>query len=147
VCGGLTGSSEQGTCVPAWLRGQFDDWAVTPLVPSGTLERDIEVYGLATVAMDAGVYVELANVVPSKIVVKLRNPAGTEATLWDGPAIGAAEPQIDGDNFVEVAATADSFPGDESANGTYTLVVQSLPGNDPDGEVGDWHLTVTSRFD
>jgi hypothetical protein len=147
VCGGLTGTIEEGICVPTWLRGQFDDWDVTPLPPTGTLERGIEAYGLATVAMDAGVYVEVVNIVPSKIVVKLRNPAGTESTLWDGPAIGLAEPQIDGDNFIEIAATADSFPGDESANGTYTLVVESLPGNDPGGEVSDWHLTVTSRFD
>ncbi len=89
------------------MRGQFGAPDAVPLT-TGSGEWPIEVYGLATVSTDVGVYAEVVNVVPSKVIVRLRNPAGTLSTLWDGPAIAASEPWIDGDNFIELAQDAGS---------------------------------------
>ncbi|MFN0248820.1 MAG: hypothetical protein ACKV2T_18165 [Kofleriaceae bacterium] len=141
VCGGLGNTPREGICVSKVMRRRFDDDAVTPI--NGDSTRTIAVYGLATVAMDVAIAANIVNVVPSQTIVRLTNPAGTESTVWDGPALLAGNPDIDSDNFIELIQYVDGFPGDESANGTYALRVNSIAG----GEVADWHLTITSRFD
>jgi len=146
VCGGLGATSQVGLCVPTWLRGRFSDQGVVSLEGRGLVSRSQLVYGLASVAMDVSIAVELVNVVPSTIVVRLENPAGTIATVWNGPALLEENPDLDSDNFIELIEYVSGYPGDESANGTYTLRVESLA-NNPGGEIADWHLTVTSRFD
>ncbi|HVJ89498.1 MAG TPA: hypothetical protein VM580_06810, partial [Labilithrix sp.] len=138
VCG-------SGLCVPAFMHGEFDDGSVTTLTPGGTTTRTIEAYGLATVGMETWVSAALSNVVPSSIILRVMNSSGTLVTLYDGPELALTEPDIDSDNFVEFSELA-RFPGDESANGTYTLFVETTAGH-PAGELLNWHLSVTSRYD
>ena len=138
VCG-------SGMCVPTFMHGQFDDWSLTPLTAGGTMTRTIEAYGLATVGMETWASAQIINVVPSSIIVRLQNSAGTLVTLFDGPKLALTDPDLDSDNYIELSARA-SFPGDESANGTYTLFVETTAGH-PVGELANWHLTVTSRWD
>ncbi len=141
VCAGLT-RTQEGICVPSWMRRTFAnaDWSY--LADGARLERQQLAHGLATVDMDVTVRIELTHPRPSGLRVWLRNPLGSGALVFDGSAGSAS---ITGDAVVIDTAVL-GFSGDEPVNGRWTLVVN----DEEDGASGNlesWQLTITSRWD
>ncbi|MEM9068035.1 MAG: proprotein convertase P-domain-containing protein [Myxococcota bacterium] len=127
-------------CLPAWMRGSFDEMAEMAIPDDDELTRTITVYGLATVDMDVELEVILDHPAPSELQVFLRNPDGNEVLAYDGSAAG------DPPGRVEFRGNPVGFSGDESVNGEWRLrVVDDAPGNT--GSLVRWTLTVFSRFD
>jgi len=126
-----------GLCNPAWMRRRFYVEPFAAIDGSG-MSVTIDSYGLATVHTDVTLDLLLTHDDLSKVRVVLVNPTGTESVLHDRDG-ALRELSLRG------AAIA-GFPGDEDANGTWTLRVENL---DPTlgGRLYDIGLEVTSRWD
>ncbi len=141
VCAGLT-RGDEGLCFPAWMRGnfgeggRFDDGLALPIPDGGSLERTLEVYGLATVDMDVELAIDGSHDAPEQLAVTLTNPAGTEVpvALSSGAGMLAVEHALSG------------FSGDETVDGTWTLRVTDTAAGGA-GTLDGWHLRIGSRFD
>jgi subtilisin-like proprotein convertase family protein len=142
VCAGATRGF--GLCNPAWMRSTFSDVAAEgtawPIPDRSTLTRQVTAYGLATVDTDVALRAIINHPRPSQLRVVLRNPVGTEAVVFEGNS------SHDGDRYVEIDGPVSGFSGDESVNGTWTLIVTDKTRNQT-GSLVRWDLTVTSRWD
>ena len=117
----------------------LNDETSLPLVDNGTLTRTTIVSGLSTVSTD--VWLDLFVIHPdtSELTVTLTNPAGTIADVFVGAAGGNGE-------IATFRAPRLGFPGDEPANGVWTLtIVDDSAGNE--GTLLDYVLRVGSRDD
>jgi subtilisin-like proprotein convertase family protein len=137
VCHALT-VWEEGFCRDDGDNGRFFGFggAVPDNDPTG-LVVTVEASGLASVPEDAILSLELSHPDPSQLVITLANPLGTPTVVWDhGDGAGS-----------ELMLTLPVFaPGDEDANGTWTLtVVDDVAGDS--GDLEAWDLELTSRFD
>jgi hypothetical protein len=126
-----------GLCVSPWKTGQFDDVAFAPLVDGGALERTFVVRGLATVPVEATLDLLVREAVPSEITVTLVNPNGTAILIAEGGSLA---------NGVAWAATPVPVPGDELANGDWTLRVEDAAGGST-GWLSHARLTLATRWD
>jgi hypothetical protein len=138
VCAGASLGGE-GLCAASWTRASFHDVSYEQ-IPESTktpLERTIQASGLLTVTTDVWIRVDVAHPKPSQLRVVLVNPAGTEAVVWEGEK---ETPDLALDQAVA------GFPGDESANGPWTLRVTDKKKGD-EGSLADWTLTLGSRWD
>ena len=137
ICAGEAAGG--GFCTDAWMRRGFEGVGdASAEIPdgSGQLEIPISVYGLASVSTDVRVSLSIDHSAPETLRIRLLNPLGTEGVLHDG-----ANTPIHLDDVPVFA-----FPGDEDANGTWTLIVEDdTPGDR--GWVYDYTLKITSRFD
>lgn len=139
VCAGEAGGFGS-ICVPAWMRRTF---AVEPnlTIPDGDpagAAVELDTFGLATVHTDVVADLWISHSAPGEVRVTLTNPTGTEAVVFEGSSV-SREIYLD-----DVALVG--FPGDEDANGTWTLrAVDTASGNE--GVIRSFSLTVTSRWD
>ncbi len=127
-------------CNPAWMRGRFvtePERAIPDNLPQG-VEIGIPVFGLATVSMDVTLDLVISHERPADLVVTVINPEGTEVVVWDRQA-GSHEIYL---RFFPVYG----FPGDESANGVWTIRVQDTAAG-ATGFIRSAALTITSRWD
>ena len=93
--------------------------------------------------MDVEVRAVFSHPRPRDLTVSLINPAGTEVVLFDG---ATAYPHYDQDSYLELDGPVLGFSGDESVNGARTLIARDrVPGQD--GQLTNWALTITSRWD
>lgn len=123
-----------GTCRPGWMRHSFAG-PDAGLVPGGTLDIPILVAGLATVPTGAYLDLQLVQVEPNAIEVRLVNPTGTSTTV-----AATDEPQI----LLDLAMMP--VPGDESAGGVWHLIVEDL-GGAATGTIDRLALTLDTRWD
>ena len=138
VCAGSSGGFG-GVCVPAWMRRSFTS-EPDLMIPDGEeagVEATIEVWGLATVSTDVLLDLWVWHQDPAQLRVTLRNPLGTEVVVADG--MSGHELYLD-DEVLR------GFPGDEDANGTWTLQVVDRQTGEA-GRIARFGLTVTSRWD
>jgi subtilisin-like proprotein convertase family protein len=94
--------------------------------------------GSATVSTDVWLGFAIGHADISQLRVTLENPSGTRSVVYSGDSTGT-------DLWFE--GRVGGFPGDESSNGVWTLIVEDVV---EDGAVGflSWvELTVGSRFD
>jgi hypothetical protein len=126
-----------GLCISPWKTGQFDDVAFAPLLDGGALERAIDVRGLATVPVEATVDLLVRHADPTEITVTLVNPNGTEI------AVGGGVSFVDG---IAWSAVPVAVPGDELANGVWTLRVADAAGGST-GWLSHVRLTLATRWD
>lgn len=126
-----------GSCTPAWMRRQFYVEPNAPIEGSFTTV-EVDSYGLATVHSDVSLDLFISHEDFSQVRVTLVNPTGTESVIHDQD--GAVRTL-----FLRRQATS-GFPGDEDANGTWTLRVENL---DPSlsGTIREFGVEVTSRWD
>jgi subtilisin-like proprotein convertase family protein len=138
-CAGLSFGNE-GICQPAWMVGKFEAtpfFTIPDADPLG-VGSTIEVNGLATVSIDVLLTARIIHPAPGQLTVTLRNPAGTEVVVWDEPQ------SLPG--FLMLDQAVWGFPGDESANGPWTLhAVDKESGNI--GYIESWSLLLSSRYD
>ena len=143
VCHGLsttTVSGGEGTCREKSLSGSFPA-SGEGAIPDGDLDGalfPIAVAGVGTVTEDVAVFLDFTHSDPAQLVVSLTNPDGTEVWLRDREP-GAPE-------GIRRAYVAVGFPGDEAANGSWSLrVVDTAAGGS--GRVNEAILGLTTRMD
>lgn len=143
VCSGLS-IFDEGFCRPAWVLGQFQDKNTIALAAQGTTERDLAVWGLATVPEDAFISLRLLHPDPQQVRITLL-PAlqeeGTPFVVFDG----ATDPAALGTTTVVIDKPI-VHPGDESLNGLWTLVVEDTVAGGA-GQIDTWSLRFSSRMD
>lgn len=138
ACGGHSESFE-GICVSAWMQGEFvnEGSGGIPDGPDGGIGVSVQAIGLATVPMDAVVRVIIDHPRPEDLELTLENPQGTVVPVWD-PSMGPLPTAPDG---IKVGV-----PGDESANGLWTLTAfDRVEGQT--GTLSLFTLELISRFD
>lgn len=136
VCAGLS-TGDEGICVAPWMVDTFFQLPVASITDEGITTRSIQVSGLATVTMDVHLKVTVSHWDVSQISITLTNPAGTEVPIYAGDSNGTA---------LSLDLPVIGFPGDESANGLWTIkVIDSIPGGI--GTLDYWTLMLTSRLD
>ncbi|MAQ13966.1 MAG: hypothetical protein CMN30_04120 [Sandaracinus sp.] len=140
ICAGVAVDPAWGLCNPEWMRGTFTDATATAIADVATVERTLYAYGLATVTTDVEIDLALEHTYPGDLLITLINPVGTEAVVFDGEV----------DDFdsetITVSRALSAFPGDEDANGAWTLRVTDRVAQDV-GTLQSWSLTLTSRWD
>lgn len=151
VCSGLgLFGDDLGFCRPAWMFGRFEDAMTAEIPDGGVLERDIFVFGLATVPEEARIVVRLQHPDPSQVRITLRPALQEEGTLspvFDGAAEAGGE--AGGEGGAGPAIVIDRailHPGDESLVGRWTLVVEDLAATGV-GAIEGWEMRFSSRFD
>ena len=110
-------------------------------VPDNTGEGatvEFDTFGLATVHTDVVLDLWLSHRDPSQVRVTLTNPSGTEVVVFDRDP-EAREIYIQNKRLL-------GFPGDEDANGTWTLRAEDLVTGES-GTIREFSLTVMSRWD
>jgi|GEM_PF-974385 len=143
ICAGITFGN--GFCSPAWMRQTYDFTAATPIPDDASeLWTTLPVTGLASVAMDVIVWVEIAHPYPSQLTVSLLPPPSYEGEynyegfLHDQQATSGPDLSIHTATFF--------FPGDETVNGVWSLkVVDHVAGTT--GTLTAWGLEISSRWD
>ena len=144
LCGGLIRSTvlldaPSGLCLPLGFDGSFSGPGVAIPADGSPVEVGLVAMGLATVDMDVVVWVQLDHPAPEELVIQLRNPSDNMvpvASLQSSPLHPGG-----------VGIVPTGFSGDESVNGTWTLVVQDAVVNGSNGSVMSWELEIMSRLD
>lgn len=144
VCAGLIRSTvisnnPGGLCLPIGYSGVFTGGPLAIPANGSVAETSQLVSGLTTVDMDVVIWVELDHPAPQELIIELRNPDGNQvmvANLQDAPL------HPGGVGIVPVG-----FSGDESVNGSWSLVVRDDVVNGNNGSVLSWELEIMSRFD
>lgn len=131
--------SPSGLCVAPWMVGHFNHTPFQTVLdndPQG-LSAQTVVTGLATVSQTVFVQAVIRHPDPDQLQVYLQNPATTEVLVAQGE---------EGVNALALGVDVAGFPGDESANGAWTLrVVDGAAGGV--GWLESWRLTIASRLD
>lgn len=143
VCSGLS-IFDEGFCRPAWVLGQFHDNNTIELPAQGTHQRDLAVWGLATVPEDAFISLRLLHPDPQTIKITLipaLRDEGTPFVVFDG----ATDPAAVGTTTV-VIDKAIEHSGDESLNGLWSIVVEDSAAGGA-GQIDTWSLRFSSRMD
>lgn len=144
LCAGIIRStvlanSPGGLCLDVANRGTFSGPAVTIPTDGAVAEISMEVAGLTTVDMDVTILLDLNHPAPEELVISLRNPDGNEVSVAN---LQSTELHPGG---VPIVPTG--FSGDESVNGTWTLIVQDTVDNANNGSVDGWDVEIMSRLD
>ncbi|MCB9598331.1 MAG: hypothetical protein H6719_36795 [Sandaracinaceae bacterium] len=130
-----------GYCADDWMRDSFTVGgaaSIPPVVMTGPMGFPFTVYGQASVPEDIILDIDIVHSDPSSLWIGLQPPTGQEAvTLWDGATMTGPLPT----RFVDRAIYRD-----DAVNGTYVLLVQNVGGRG-EGRLGEFTLTVTSRWD
>lgn len=140
VCAGRNEAQDfAGICNAAWMRDEYvqEGSGSLPDGPNGSTGTSVDVFGLATVPTDAVVRVLIDHPRPADLVLTLENPLGTSVPVWkaaDGPLPDAPE------------GIAVGVPGDEPANGLWTLTIRDTATGQT-GSYSFFSLELTSRWD
>jgi|GEM_PF-2243837 len=132
-------SDPGGFCLDSSYRGTFSGPAVTIPADGATAEVSMQVAGLTTVDMDVTILLDLDHPAPEELVIALRNPDGNEVSV--------ANLQTTALHPGGVPIVPTGFSGDESVNGTWTLVVRDTVDNANSGSISSWDLEIMSRYD
>lgn len=128
-----------GLCLDSGFSGVFSGAGAAIPADGGAIELAVDVGGLATVDMDVTVLLDLDHPAPEELVIELRNPDGNQVPVAN---LQSTELHPGG---VPIVPTG--FSGDESVNGTWTLVVRDAVDNGSSGSISGWELEIMSRLD
>jgi len=128
-----------GLCLDSSYSGVFTGGSVVIPSDGAAAEVSMEVSGLTTVDMDVTVLLDLDHPAPQELEIQLRNPDGNEVSVAN---LQSTELHPGG---VPIVPTG--FSGDESVNGTWTLIVRDTLDNANSGSVQSWDVEIMSRFD
>ncbi|NMO14347.1 hypothetical protein HPC49_02560 [Pyxidicoccus fallax] len=137
-CHGIPSGASEGWCRPAWMTGEFTQYADVALPASTALVESANVVvGLATVPEDIIVEVDVAHSSAHRLVLTLVDPGGDTALLWDGPNEGTPPSRI---------SVTRGISRDSSVNGRWRLRVTN-PSGVGSGTLRSWKLKLNSRWD
>ena len=128
-----------GMCLPKANAGLFTGNGAA--LPDGgpSVEIDLQVAGLTSVDMDVVIWVELDHPAPEDLVIELRNPSDNQVPVWN------KKPSPLHPGGLGIVPTG--FSGDESVNGTWTLVATDTAKNGQEGSITGWKIEIMSRLD
>jgi len=136
VCAGLTWN-EHGWCRPSWMANTFRSGtqvAIPDGSPSG-VSMGIGVFGLASVAEDVIVHLELDHPRKSDLRITLTQPSSAESVVWPVGSDGAAR-----------VVMGWGVERDSQVNGEWFItIVDTVSGQA--GTLNGWSLELTSRYD
>ncbi len=144
LCAGLIrttvlSNSPWGLCGSTSYGGVFPGGGL-PIPANGSIaEASMMVNGLTSVDTDVVIWVEVDHPAPEELVIELRNPDTNQVPV----AMLQTSPLHPGG----VGIVPNGFSGDESVNGTWTLVIHDDVVNGNNGNVVSWELEIMSRFD
>lgn len=135
ICSGLT-IDPVGHCRPSWMSGTFSESTSVAIPDNATpITRSLVVSGLATVAEDLIVHLDIDHPRPEDLYVTLTQPSSAETLIWDVDSSGHA-----------TVVVGWGLERDSAVNGTWTLqVTDFFAGNT--GTLRGWSLELTSRYD
>jgi DNA uptake protein ComE-like DNA-binding protein len=138
VCAGLS-YAPSGTCRPSWMANVFRSGTQVS-IPDGDVNgvnMGLGVFGLASVAEDVIVHLELTHPRKSDLRVLLTQPSSAQATVWE--VDGAGDARV-------VMGPATGIERDSEVNGEWTLTVIDTRAGSV-GTLDGWSLELTSRLD
>lgn len=148
-CSGLS-FMETGFCANAWMFGHRSS-DQTLDVPDGESARsDVLIYGQATVPMDLELTLDLFHDTDTQqLQVELVIPGPSDGDdvdrarviAWPRDGVTTGHPTGGRVKFAVPAF------GDETINGTWTVIVTDTQGNGSTGGIFGWELEYSSRFD
>lgn len=116
----------------------FTDVAI-PASTSAPAVSSVIVQGQATVPVDLEVDLDVSHPDMHALRIRLVDPNGTQALLWDGPASA-------GSTFPPHIVVDNGISRDDSVNGRWTLRIDNAAGTQA-GLLKGWTLKLTSRWD
>ncbi|AKT38220.1 proprotein convertase P-domain-containing protein [Chondromyces crocatus] len=129
------------SCLPGWMADEVSNFTdvTIPASTSAPVASSVIVQGQATVPVSLEVKIRLVHPQPHALRIRLVDPNGTEALLWNGPAspgqtLGSTLPVTNGISY------------DDSVNGRWQLLIDNAGGTQA-GLLEGWTLKVTSRWD
>lgn len=134
ICAGE--SSGFGSCSPAWMKRTFEVTQTPVTMSAAVTTLTLDTFGLGTVHTDQWLDLELNHPDPTQLTITLTNPSGTESILHDRAASSLSWSKV----------PLFGFPGDESANGTWSLTITDSSAT-PTGSLDLFGLTLMSRWD
>jgi hypothetical protein len=135
VCAGLT-VFPMGTCRPAWMKGTFSSTTDVTIPDAGSaVTQTVQVTGLASVAEDLIVHLDIDHPRKQDLYIVLTQPSSAESLIWDVDSAGHAR-----------VVVGHNLERDSEVNGTWTLSVRDhFAGSS--GTLRGWSLELTSRYD
>lgn len=135
-CSGLT-LGPTGTCRPSWMANKFRSgtMAVIPDRNAQGVSIGVTVGGLATVAEDVIVHLEIDHPNKAELKILLTQPSSAVSTVWAVNSNGDARVVMGGD-----------VERDSQVNGVWTLTVIDTAELNI-GTLNGWTLELTSRMD
>ncbi|HEY5922413.1 MAG TPA: proprotein convertase P-domain-containing protein [Kofleriaceae bacterium] len=135
ICAGTT-FYDVGHCRPEWMAGTFSDATAIAIPDNATsVQRTIEVSGLASVAEDLIVHLDIDHPRKEDLYIVLFQPSSAESLIWD----------VDSGGYARVVVGA-NLERDSAVNGTWILQVTDYFGGNA-GTLRGWSLELTSRHD
>jgi hypothetical protein len=137
VCAGSATGGE-GACMPAELRATFGGEDFNVAIPDGgEVEVPLDTFGLASVHTDVVLNLWVSHRRAEDLQIVLTNPSGTEVVVSD---------KVAGSGVYLRDVGLLGFPGDEDANGRWTLTLRDTKAGES-GTLRGFSLQVTSRWD
>lgn len=136
-CAAASGS-DAGMCQSLQQRARFDSLPMLELNAGAAADVVVYASGLATVATDVWITLDIELSDRENTALLLRNPDGTQIDL---------RPLYSGRDLREPIQVV-GFPGDELANGAWTLTLDTSASDVPSSStLWQWTLVIGSRLD
>ncbi|WP_156040769.1 proprotein convertase P-domain-containing protein [Chondromyces apiculatus] len=141
ACGSGLFCSSYFSCLPGWMADSLTNPTdvTIPAFTSAPVESSVIVQGQATVPVDLEVVVAIDHPNMHALRLRLVDPNGTEALLWDGPA-------SPGQTFQSHLEVTNGISRDDMVNGRWRLLIDNAAGAQV-GLLRQWTLNLTSRWD
>jgi subtilisin-like proprotein convertase family protein len=124
--------------MPAELRATFGGEDFNVAIPDGgEVEVPLDTFGLASVHTDVVLNLWVSHRRAEDLQIVLTNPSGTEVVVSD---------KVAGSGVYLRDVGLLGFPGDEDANGRWTLTLRDTEAGES-GTLRGFSLQVTSRWD
>ncbi len=128
-----------GMCLPKANAGLFAGAGAALPDGGATVEIELQASGLTSVDMDVVIWVDIDHPAPEDLIIELRNPSDNQVPVWNKQP-GPLHPG-------NLGIVPTGFSGDESVNGTWTLVATDTAKNGQKGSILGWKLEIMSRLD
>ncbi|MBL8914586.1 MAG: proprotein convertase P-domain-containing protein [Archangium sp.] len=137
VCAGIS-FAPTGICRPSWMANTFRS-GTQVVIPDGVSSASVgmTVTGMASVAEDVIVHLEITHPRKSDLRIVLTQPSSAESVVWNVDSNGDARVVMGGSSGVE---------RDSQVNGVWFLTVFDTRSGSV-GTLDGWSLELTSRMD
>lgn len=149
-CVGLVAYGGNGFCGAGWMFGERESDDVVAPADGANDRSDVLIYGQASVPMDLQLTLDIFHDVDvDDLTVELLIPGYEGGSDDDRPRVTVwPNDQVDAPHITGGRVTVPVFAfGDESINGTWTIIVTDANADGSTGGVYGWSLGYSSRWD
>lgn len=137
------------SCAPGWMFGESFQNASMEVPDGAAALSHVSILGQASVPLDLELFVSLSHPVDvAQIALEVLIPAYPDQSEEDRPSFRAWPPAVKGvpQKRAQLRLPVRAF-GDESINGLWSLRATDLVADGHEGEVLEWGLRYSSRWD